>query len=45
MFAHVFLEFSNLGPCCEHRKLDAVYEHTDVFDGMIVQTRIETPML
>ena len=41
MFAQVFLEFSNLSPCCERRKVVAVSEHTDVFDGMFVQARIE----
>ena len=37
----VFLEFSNLSPCCKCRKILAVSEYTDVFDMKFVQTRVE----
>ena len=41
MFAQLFLEFSNLSPRCKRPKVVAVSEHTDVFDCMCVQARIE----
>ena len=41
MFAQMFLEFSNLSPCCKCRKVVAVSEHSDVLDCMFVQTRVE----
>ena len=43
MFTQLFLEFSDLSPCCKCHKIVAVSEYADVFDKTSVHTRVEHP--